>query len=100
MPHRTGATMNPKALWAEALARFNQLSGRERRMVTLTGLAVAAFVIFFLVFSLSSHANATRRRITEKLQKLEEARLLAASYREAEGARQAAEQRLGASEVR
>src|SRR5262245_3993706 len=92
--------MNLRALLAEAQARFNQLSQRERLLVTVAGAAVSLFVLFLVFFSLSMSADQTRRRIEEKLQKLEEAKTLAVGFREAEAARQAAEQRLGQGEVR
>jgi general secretion pathway protein M len=92
--------MNSNELLAEAQVRFNQLSPRERHMVTFLAVTVIGFVLFFSIFSLSNHADSTRRRTTEKLLKLEEAKLLAANYSEAEASRRQAEERLSSNDLR
>jgi general secretion pathway protein M len=61
---------------------------------------VSVFLVFVILFTFSARADATRRRITEKMRKLEEAKVLAAGYSEAEASRKAAEQRLSTSDVR
>jgi general secretion pathway protein M len=79
---------------------FERLSARERRMVSVMGAAVLAFVVFVTIFSFSSSATRYRNRTADKLAKLQEVQTLAASYREAQQAREAVEQQLTASDVR
>jgi len=88
-----------KALLAEVQSRFQQLSPRERRLVTLAGSAVAAFLFLILLFSFSNTAAGYRRRTDQKLIKFREVQALAATYREAEQARQHIEQQLTANNV-
>jgi general secretion pathway protein M len=59
-----------KALLSELQSRFQQLSARERRLVTFAGSALAVFVLFLVLFSFSSSAASYRRRTEEKLTKL------------------------------
>jgi len=79
---------------------FSRLSQRERRMVLLAGGAVAAFLVFILLFSFSNSAAAHKRRYEANLASLEQVQALAASFRESENARQAVERQLGNSNVR
>lgn len=79
---------------------FERLSARERRLVTIAGGAVLAFVLFVTIFSFSNTASRYRARTSDKLAKLQEVQSLAASYREAQQARQAVEQQLTAQDVR
>jgi general secretion pathway protein M len=80
--------------------RFEQLSPRERRLVTVASAAVLAFILFVTLISFSSSANRYRRRTQEKLAKLQEVQQLAASYSQATAARTAIEQQLSSSDVR
>ena len=89
-----------RGLLNDAKAWFERLSTRERQMVLGTGGAVMAFVLFVILFSFSSSADAYRKRTDQKLAKLREVQTLAASYRQATEARQAVEQQLTASNVR
>jgi general secretion pathway protein M len=89
-----------KTLLNDARVWFDRLSTRERRMVMATGGAVAAFVLFLIFFSFSNTANNYRKRTDQKLEKLREVQLLAASYREAALERQSMEQQLTAGDVR
>lgn len=88
-----------KALLTELQSRFQQLSARERRLVTFAGSALAVFVVFLILFSFSSSAASYRRRTQEKLTKLNEVQQLAATYREAEQLRLRTERDLSASNV-
>ncbi|MBN1203825.1 MAG: type 4a pilus biogenesis protein PilO [Myxococcaceae bacterium] len=93
--------MNPiRQLLNDLRARFEQLSSRERRLVTVAGAAVLAFLLFITLFSFSSSANSYRRRTQEKLAKLQEVQQLAASYNQATAARSAVEEQLTRSDVR
>jgi general secretion pathway protein M len=75
------------------------LTARERRLVVIAGAAVAVFILFIVFFSFSSSAAATRKRTEAKLAKLQQVQALAASYREAEQARQNVERQLTQSNV-
>ncbi len=88
-----------KALLSELQSRFQQLSARERRLVTFAGSALAVFVLFLILFSFSSSAASYRRRTAEILTKLKEVQQLAATYREAEQVRLRTERELSASNV-
>ena len=88
-----------KALLTEVQARFQQLSPRERRLVTLAGSAVAVFLFLILLFSFATTAASYRRRTDQKLIKFREVQALAATYREAEQSRQHIEQQLTSSNV-
>jgi general secretion pathway protein M len=88
-----------KALLAEAQSRFQQLSPRDRRLLTLAGSAVGLFLFLILLFSFSNTAASYRRRTDQKLIKFREVQALAANYRDAEQARQRIEQQLTASNV-
>jgi general secretion pathway protein M len=89
-----------KTLLNDARVWFDRLSTRERRMVMATGGAVAAFALFLIFFSFSNTANNYRKRTDQKLEKLREVQVLAASYREAALERQSMEQQLTAGDVR
>lgn len=93
--------MNPfTKLIQDLRARFEQLSGRERRLVLAASAAVLVFVIFITLFTFSNSANAHRRRTQEKLAKLQQVQELAASYNQATAARNAIEQQLSNNDVR
>jgi general secretion pathway protein M len=89
-----------KQLLNDLRARFDQLSARERRMVTVAGAAVLGFILFLTLLSFSSSASGYRRRTQEKLAKLQEVQQLAASYSQATAARSAVERQLTDSDVR
>src|SRR5712692_9402920 len=67
-----------KALFAEIQSRFQQLSPRERRLVTIAGSAVGIFFLLVLLFSFASTA---------------------ANYRDAEQIRLRTEQQLKSSNL-
>ena len=79
---------------------FERLSARERRLVSIAGGAVLAFVLFVTIFSFANTASKSRARTADKMAKLQEVESLAASYREAQQARQSVEQQLTAQDVR
>lgn len=81
-------------------ASFERLSARERRLVTITGAAVLAFIVFVTLMSFSNSASRYRSRTADKLARLQEVNALAASYREAQQARQAVERQLTGQDVR
>jgi general secretion pathway protein M len=93
--------MNPiRQLLNDLRARFEQLSTRERRLVTAAGSAVLVFILFLTLLSFSSSANGYRRRTQDKLAKLQQVQQLADSYNQATAARNAVEQQLNSSDVR
>jgi len=79
---------------------FATLSVRERRMLTVAGIALAVFVVFLVVVGFSSKAEAIKKHTLAKAQKLEEVQSLAAGYRDAKAASEALERQLQASNVR
>jgi general secretion pathway protein M len=89
-----------KNLFSDAQAGFARLTARERRLVVFAAVAVAAFALFLVLFSFSSSAASHRRRTADKLAKLSEVQALAASFRDAEQARQAMERQLTSSNLR
>src|SRR4051794_6448207 len=93
--------MNPlRQLFNDLRLRFEQLSGRERRLVTAAAAAVLVFILFITLYSFSSSANGYRRRTQDKLAKLQEVQQLAASFNEATAARNSIEQQLTSNDVR
>ncbi|WP_434381689.1 type II secretion system protein GspM [Melittangium boletus] len=84
----------------DAKAWFDRLTSRERSMVLATSGAVAAFVLFVILLSFSNTASGYRKRTDQKLDKLRQVQVLAASYREAAQERQGVEQQLTGSNVR
>ena len=88
-----------KALFAEIQSRFQQLSPRERRLVTIAGSAVGIFFLLVLLFSFASTAASYRRRTEQKLIKFREVHALAANYRDAEQIRLRTEQQLKSSNL-
>jgi general secretion pathway protein M len=76
------------------------LSGRERRMVLIGGLALGVFLIFMVTMGFSNKAAAIRRRTTEKVLKLDEVQALAANYNQQKANQDALERQLAASNVR
>ncbi len=89
-----------KALLSDANSWFTRLTQRERRLVALAASAVGVFVLFLILFSFSNSAAGYRRRTRDNLVKLAEVQALAASFREAEQARQGVERQLSASNIR
>lgn len=87
------------ALLGDLQAAFQRLSARERRLVSIAGVAVAAFVVFFILFSFANSAARYRRNIESKQLQLREAQTLAESYSEAERARQDVERQLSSGAV-
>lgn len=81
-------------------ASLATLSARERRLVTVAGLAAAAFLVFLVVVGFANKAEAIKKRTLAKAQKLEEVQSLAAGYRDARAASEALERQLQASNVR
>src|SRR5919204_5750431 len=88
-----------RALIATVQAWLNGLTARERRLVGLAAGAVVVFVLFLIFYSFGSTADATRKRTTLKMEKLQEVQALASSYREAQQARQNVERQLSQSNV-
>jgi general secretion pathway protein M len=78
---------------------FERLSDRERRMVSIAGTALLAFILFAVVMTFATSASGYRKRTQDKLAKLQEVQALAASYRDAQAARQAVEGQLTSSNV-
>jgi general secretion pathway protein M len=89
-----------KQLLNDLRLRFEQLSGRERRLVMAAGSAVLLFILFLTVMTFSNSANGYRRRTQDKLAKLQEVQQLAASFSQATAARNAVEAQLTNSDVR
>ncbi|MFN0062450.1 MAG: type II secretion system protein GspM [Myxococcaceae bacterium] len=87
-------------LLANAQMQWAGLTARERRLVALAGSAVSLFIVFIVAFSMASGASAKRRRIADKQTRLQEAQLLAQSFREQARVREELEQRLTANDVR
>jgi general secretion pathway protein M len=79
---------------------FQRLTSREQRLVVIAGAAAAAFVLFIVFFSFATSASGYARRTEAKRVRLQEVQALAASYGEAEQARQAVERQLSTSNVR
>lgn len=88
-----------KQAWANIESWFGNLTSRERRLVVLAGSAATIFVLFIIVFGLSSSAAAIQRRTAEKLQKLQAVQTLAAVYRESELRRQNVERQLSSNNI-
>ncbi|WP_163996770.1 type II secretion system protein GspM [Pyxidicoccus caerfyrddinensis] len=83
----------PVTMW------FERLSDRERRMVSIAGAALLAFIVFAVLAGFANSASGYRKRTQDKLAKLQEVQALAASFREAQAARQSVEQQLTSSNV-
>lgn len=83
-----------RQLWSDVQSWFFRLTERERVLVGVAGAAVGAFIIFIIMFSFASSASGYRDRTQKKLQKLAQAEALAASYTEAQRARQDVERQL------
>lgn len=88
-----------KTAWANALASFARLNERERKLVTIAGIAVLAFVLFFATFSFIQTGAKHRRSTESKLTMLREAQELAVSYDQAQAQRREAERDLTANAV-
>src|SRR2546423_863014 len=89
-----------KALLGDAQMWFSRLTQRERLMVTGASGALGIFILFLVLFSFSSSADAYKRRIKDKSAKLAEVQALAASYGQAEMQRHAVERQLTGNNVR
>ncbi|MHB8875181.1 MAG: type II secretion system protein GspM [Myxococcaceae bacterium] len=89
-----------KALFADAQTWFSRLTQRERRLVGFASVAMTALVVFLVLWSFGNSAASYRRRTGEKLAKLAEVQGLAASYRDAEQARQGVERQLSATNIK
>src|SRR5262245_27106749 len=102
-PGREGAGLammdQLRALIQNAIAWFQRLTQRERRLVLLAGGAVSVFILFMIFFSFASTAASTRKRTETKIENLQKVQALAASYREAEQQRQNVERQLSQSNV-
>lgn len=88
-----------KQLWSDAQSWFLRLTERERVLVSAAGATVALFIVFGLLYSFSSSASSIRDRTEKKLRQLETAEALAASYSDAERARQDVERQLSSNSV-
>lgn len=86
-------------VFAPVTAWFERLSDRERRMVSIAGAALLAFIVFAVLAGFANSASGYRKRTQDKLAKLQEVQALAASFREAQAARQSVEQQLTSSNV-
>ena len=88
---------NLQQLAAPLVVWFQGLSTRERRMVSGAGVAALAFVLFLAFSAQSASARTVERRTADKLGKLAEIQSLAATFKEGQAAREAAEQSLRGS---
>ncbi|HVE85907.1 MAG TPA: type II secretion system protein GspM [Myxococcales bacterium] len=88
-----------KQLWSEVQAWYLRLTERERVLVAAAGGTLGAFIIFVILFSFSTSAAGYRDRTEKKLKALGQAEVLAASYADAERARQDVERQLSSSGV-
>lgn len=79
---------------------YSRLTGRERRLVGVAGVAVGVFLLAIVFISFSAKADTYRRRIADKMEQLREIQALSVSYREAESARSLVEGRLRSNPVR
>lgn len=86
-------------LQTQVYAWWSRLTARERRLVSIAGGALGAFLLFVILYSFSSSAHKHESRMELKQEKLTQVQQLAASYREAEQQRQAVERQLSASNV-
>src|SRR5262245_62329695 len=89
-----------KQLWSDVQSWFFRLTERERVLVSVAGAALGAFAIFLILFSFASSAAGYRDRTEKKLRSLAQAEVYAASYSDAERARQEVERQLSSSSVR
>lgn len=88
-----------KTLLSDGWAWYQARPDRERKMLALAAGAVTLFVLFITFFSFSSTASSIQLRTESKLLKLKEAQALAASYSDAERAREQVEGQLSRSNV-
>lgn len=88
-----------RARLQNALASYQRLTQREKRLLALAATAVAAFALFLIFYSFASTAASTRRRTQTKIEDLHQVQQLAASYRQAEQQRQNVERQLGQSNI-
>jgi general secretion pathway protein M len=89
-----------KELIARLQASFSTLSQREKRLVSIAGGAIAAFLLFVVIHSFSSKADSIRERTQQKLRKLDEVQTLALGFRDTEAKRLAVESQLKQSNIR
>lgn len=83
-----------RKLRSDVEAWFSRLSPRERVMVSLAGLAVAAFVLFMTFFKVQRGISAREQNIDRKTQVLAQVGKLAQGYRAAQGERAQLEAKL------
>ncbi|MDY7225449.1 type II secretion system protein GspM [Hyalangium rubrum] len=88
-----------RQLFTDLRTRWEQLSGREQRLLMAAGGAVIAFALFVTLFTFTTTAAGYRSRTQTKLAKLQEVQQLAASYNEATSARNSIEQQLSSNDV-
>jgi general secretion pathway protein M len=88
------------SLTSSLQSSFATLSVRERRMVGIGGAVAAAVVVFLVIFTFSSKADAIRSRTQRNALQLQEVLTLADGYREAKATQEAAERQLAQSNVR
>lgn len=88
-----------RTLRASAETAFARLNQRERLAVSGASAVAVLLFLFVVFFTLGNTAANTRQHTTQKLQKLEQAEALAATYREAQSAREEAENQLRMSNV-
>ncbi|HYV45041.1 MAG TPA: type II secretion system protein GspM [Myxococcaceae bacterium] len=88
-----------KQIWGELQSWFLRLTERERVLVSAAGATLGVFIVFGILFSFSSSATSIRERTEKKLKQLEQAEALAASYSDAERARQDVERQLSTNAV-
>jgi general secretion pathway protein M len=88
-----------KQLWSDAQSWFLRLTERERVLVSAAGATLGVFIVFAILYSFASSASGIRDRTEKKLRQLETAEALAASYSDAERARQDVERQLTTNSV-
>ena len=88
-----------KQLWSDAQSWFLRLTERERILVSAAGATLGVFIVFGILYSFASSAAGIRDRTEKKLKQLEQAEVLAASYSDAQRARQDVERQLSTNAV-
>lgn len=87
-------------LFAPLQTWFASLSARERRLVAGCATAVLGFIVLLTVMGFANAARSTERRTLDNLDRLTQVQALAASFRNAEAARQQVENSLRRSDVK
>jgi general secretion pathway protein M len=88
-----------RKLRADAEAFLQRLNQRERVLVTVAALAVAAFVVFLVSLKISRGISAREASIDRKTRSLADVGQLASGWRAAQAERAALEQRLSGQNV-